>query len=626
MKTYFLLFCLFFCGYFSARAQTDTTGRGDTTEIVILNINQMHGIQRVGQAVTELLGDVQMRQGKTFFWCDTGYILPNKQIDAHGSVQISPQGDSIDIFSDSLFYDGMVRKARLRKNVVLQDKTATIFTDLLYYDLNTRIAEYPKGVLIVSDSTQLVSKRGNYNANTNIAFFADSVRTTNPNFKLIADSLQFNTKTEVVRFLSPTLIYDKDRVIYCERGYYDERNKKGVFAQNAYYLNRSENKSEKATGDSIIYDGKSKQYYIVGNATFRDDEQEVSADSIYYDEATEQYYFRGNPVFKSRDSTQTQQIQAGNSYFDKAKGSMVFTDGVVVTDKSQKLTSDSLIYNKDKKEGYAIGHAVFRDTAQNTAIQGGIIYYNDSSKTVTAYKNPVFTSLIDGDTTWLTADTLHSVAVTDSIAKDSTLQDSTNSEASEVRHIKAYHDVRIFKNNLQALADSLFYDGRDSIFQLFGQPVLWADSVQFTGDTILMKMQDSKMKKVSLLNNALIINCKDGIFYDQIKGRYLYAYLDSSKIQAVEVLSSGEAIYYVQDGENKYIGVNRVECANMLINFGDNQIQKIRFYKEPKAAMTSMGKTDHNAMRLKGFLWREAQRPKTQFEIIERRPLLKLGE
>jgi hypothetical protein len=31
-------------------------------------------------------------------------------------------------------------------------------------------------------------------------------------------------------------------------------------------------------------------------------------------------------------------------------------------------------------------------------------------------------------------------------------------------------------------------------------------------------------------------------------------------------------------------------------------------------------------MRLKGFLWREAQRPKTQFEIIERRPLLKLGE
>jgi lipopolysaccharide export system protein LptA len=621
MKPYLFLFCLCFGGYFRAAAQTDTTGRGDTTEIVILNINQMHGIQRVGQSVTELLGEVQMRQGKTYFWCDTGYILPNKQIDAQGNVQISPQGDSLDIFSDSLFYDGITRKARLRKNVVLQDSTATIFTDLLFYDLNTRVAEYPQGVLIVSDSTQLVSKRGNYNANTNIAFFADSVRTTNPNFKLIADSLEFNTQTEVVRFLSPTLIYDKDRFIYCERGYYDERNKKGVFAQNAYYLNRSENKSEKATGDSIIYDGNAKQYYIVGNATFRDDEQEVTADSIYYDEATEQYYFRGNPVFKSRDSSQTQQIQAGNSYFDKAKGNMVFTDGVTVTDKSQKLTADSLIYNKDKKEGYAIGQAIFRDTAQNTSVQGGIIYYNDSTKTVTAYKNPVFTSLIDGDTTWLTADTLHTVAVQDTIVSD-----STGEEAREIRNIKAYNDVRIFKNNLQALADSLFYDGRDSVFQLFGQPVLWADSVQFVGDTVLMQMRDNKMKKVSLLNNALIINEKDGVFYDQIKGRYLYAHLDSGKIQAVEVFSSGEAIYYVQDGENKYIGVNRVECANMLINFGGNQIQKIRFYKEPKAAMTSMGKTDHAAMRLKGFLWREVQRPKTQREIIERRPLPKVGE
>ena len=611
---FFAFFAFFFSQFASAQVPGNPpkdSSQTDTTEITILNINRMHGIQRDGKPVTELLGEVRMLQGKTYFWCDTAYMLPLKQIEAMGNVQISPEGDSLDIFSDSLFYDGLARLAKLKKNVVLQDSTATIFTDLLLYNLNTRIAEYPKGVLIISDSTQLISKRGFYDAKTNIAFFADSVRTTNPNFKLVADSLNFNTRTEVVTFLSPTLIYDQDRFIYCEKGYYDDKRKYGVFAQNAYYLNRSDNKSEKATGDSIIYDGNKKQYYIVGNATFRDEEQEVTADSIYYDQTSEQYYFRGNPVFKSRDSTQTQRIQAGNSYYDKAKGNMVFTEGVTVTDKSQRLTSDTLLYNKEKKEGYALGNAVFVDTTQNTQVRGGTIYYNDSTKTVTAYNKPVFVSQIDGDTTWLTADTLHSVETT---------PDSNNTD-STARHIKAYHDVRIFKNNLQALADSLFYDGRDSIFTLFGQPVLWADSVQFVGDTVKMKMQDSKIKMVSLLQNALIINCKDGTFYDQIKGRIIFAHFDSSRIHHVDVFSSGEAVYYVQDAENKYIGVNRIECSNMLLNFGDNQIQKIRFYTDPKAIMSNMRQTDHNAMRLKGFVWREAQRPKTREDILRRLPL-----
>lgn len=634
MKLLFF-FLLFFCGValsaqrspmnLARAGERDTmpadTAKPDTTPIEILNIDRMHGLQRADGQVTELLGNVEMRQGEAYFWCDTGYLLPLKQMQAMGNVQIAPD-DTVRIFSDSLFYDGIWRKAILKKEVVLEDNTAKIFTKLLHYDLNTRIAEYPQGVLIISDSTQLISKSGFYDAKTNEAFFRDSVRVANPNFKLVADSLLFNTRTEVVTYLSPTVIYDKDRVIYCERGFYDAKREYGVFAQKAYYLNRGDNKTEKATGDSIIYDGKKKQYYIVGNATYSDDEQEVTADSIYFDDATQQYYFRGNPQFKSKDSTQTQRISAGNSHFDKASGDMVFSEGVRVSDKGQLLTADNLRYNKDRKDGTARGNAVFIDSTQNSQLRGGTIHYNDSTKSLLAYEKPAFQTVVDNDSIWLTADTLRSVQVDDSTAQARRLlRDSTSSDTSQARNLYAYRDVRIFKNNLQALADSLFYDGLDSLFTLYRQPVLWADSVQFTADTLRMQMRDKQLRSIDLLQNALIIDEKDQTYYDQIKGRYLTAHLDSSKIQTVDVRSNGEAIYYAQDGDKKYIGVNRVECSNMLLNFSDNQVQKIRFYVQPKATMMSMGKTDHSALRLKGFLWRDTQRPRTKEDILQRLPL-----
>lgn len=611
MKFYWLVLWLILgcVGAASAQINPADTASNDTTRIDIIHIRQMHGFRAPEGDVIQMSGDVQMRQRNTYFWCDTSYMYPQRRIMAHGNVQIN-QNDSIDVFADSLFYDGLARTAQLKQEVILQDSTATIFTDLLLYDLNTRIATYPEGVLIVSDSNQLISKRGYYDANTNTAFFYDSVRAINPDFKLVTDSLSFNTETEVATFLSKTLIYDEDRFIYAEKGFYDARKQQGVFAQNAYYLNRNGGKSEKATGDSIIYDGTKKMYYLVGDATFNDGEQEVKADSIYYDEALGQYFFRGNPVFRSLDSTQTQQIQAGNSYYDKASGSMIFTEKVRVTDKSQVITSDSLQYNKEKRLAFAKGNVVLTDTVEKVQLNAGYVYYNDSTQQILAYDNPIAYYLIELDTMWLAADTLRSVV--DSTQADSTQKDKSKS----IRHMHAYHNARIFKSDLQALADSMFYNGRDSVFTLFTRPIMWADSVQFTADTIHFNMKNKALQQIFLSKNALIVHCNDETFYDQIKGRDVYAHFDSNRVYKVDVLSSGEAVYYIKDSENKYMGVNRVECGNMFIYFNKNEIRRIHFVDKPVAAMTNMGKTDHANLRLKNFKWYEPIRPKSKWDII----------
>jgi lipopolysaccharide export system protein LptA len=608
---FFLAYLLFFCFYFNnlINAQIDSSQikNNDTLAVQIININQTRNIKTADGAIQELLGSVQLKQQSAYLWADTAFLYPDKSVKAHGNVEID-QNDSIHVFSDSLFYSGINRVVRLKKEVVLQDSTATIFTELLDYHLSTRMAYFPNDILVLSDSNELIAKRGSYNANNNTVFFYDSVRGTTPNFKLISDSLSFNTATEKAIFLGKTMIYDQEKIIYAEGGYYDGKKQEAVFAKNAYYLNRSNGKTEKATGDSIIYDGKKKMYYLVGNAQFNDGKQQVNADSIYFDQTTESYSFRGKPVFKSLDSSQTQQIQAGNSNYDKATGNMIFTDGVLVNDKNKQLQSRQLVYNESKKTGFARGDVRFVDSSSSSILEAGALDYNDSSKILLAFDSPVLTNIIDKDSLWIRADTFYSFV-------DTFYNPTNTAKNEEIRHFKGFYQVKMFKSNLQALADSMFYNGKDSLFSLYSNPIMWADTVQFSADTIRFLLKNKQLQHIFLRENSLIVDCEDDFYYNQIKGKNINANFDSSKISSVDVLSSGEAVYYVKDQQSKYIGVNRVECGNMFIYFADSQIKKLKFVTEPNAAMTSMGKTSHETLRLKNFKWLENQRPKSKADI-----------
>jgi len=623
IRNVFYLFLLFIPCFLSAQADTSQTN--DSLMVQILNINRIHNFNSPQGVVKELFGDVRLKQQKAYFWSDTAFLYEDKSVKAYGNVEID-QNDSIHVFSDSLFYNGINRIVRLKKEVVLQDTTATIFTELLDYHLTTRMAYFPEDILVLSDSNELIAKRGSYNANNNTAFFYDSVRGTTPSFKLISDSLSFNTATEKATFLGKTMIYDQDKIIYAEGGYYDGKKKEAVFAKNAYYLNRADGKMEKATGDSIIYDGQNKKYYLVGNANFNDGTQEVTADSIYFDQVTESYSFRGKPVFKSLDSSQTQQIEAGNSNYDKATGNMIFTEGVVVNDKNKQLIAQELVYNKDKKTGFARGEVRFVDSTSNSILEAGALDYNDSTKVLVAFNSPVLTNIVENDSLWIRADTFYSFVDSMYKPQDSTYQpqdsvfnpkDSSSNaqQTEEIRHFRGFYNVKMFKSNLQAVGDSMFYNGKDSLFKLFGAPIMWADTVQFSADTIYFQLKNKQLDRILLRENSLIVAQEDYYYYNQIKGRNINAYFDSSKIQLVEVLASGEAIYYLQDEKRRYLGVNRVECGNMFIYFLDRQIKRIKFVNEPKAAMLSMGKTAHESLRLKNFRWEEKKRPKSKADI-----------
>lgn len=550
------------------------------------------GITGEGRQLFKEVRQVEMRQGETYMYCDSAFLYDNNNVRAWGNVIIQ-QGDSVNVFSDSLFYNGFEKKADFYGEVVLESKEQKLFTDSLNYDLNTKIASYKNGATLTNDTTHLTSKIGYYYVGNNMAFFKDSVVVVDPQFELKSDTLKFDTEEKIAYFLGPTLISQNEGKIYCEDGFYDTKNKLAEFKKNAQY----QKDKEKAWADLMTYDGNKKETTLTGNARFIDSLKQAKADVIRYEEENEITNLEGNAFYKD----EKQEIRSEVIRYDK-KNEVYSTKGRSrMSDPPQILEADKIDY--DGKTGYAIGNVIWQDTAQNISIShcDSVIYIEEEDFIKAMIGRPLMTTLMDDDTLYLASDTLISF--------------KQNKEDS-IRTLIAYPDVRLFKSDLQAICDSLVYSEKDSIFKFYDDPVIWSDTSQFSADTIHIQLVDKKIDRIYMYINSFMINSPDEIYFNQIKGKNNIVFFEDDEVRRMRVDGNAESIYFALDDDKKYIGSNKTVASSMLLYFGNNQIDNIKFYTQPKAKFTPMGKTVGGDQKLEGFNWDTSKRPMTLEDLF----------
>jgi lipopolysaccharide export system protein LptA len=122
-----------------------------------------------GKEFQYLSDNVIVKHNKLFLLCDSA-VIEGKKVRAIGNVRIV-ESDSLQIFGDTLDYDGNIQKADFIGNVILKHKEKTLFTNNLNYDLKTRIASYYTSAQLFAQGVNLKSRRGYYFAKQEQAFF-----------------------------------------------------------------------------------------------------------------------------------------------------------------------------------------------------------------------------------------------------------------------------------------------------------------------------------------------------------------------------------------------------------------------------------------------------------------------
>lgn len=545
----------------------------------------------------KLIGSVELRQDSIYMYCDSATIKNETQLTAMGNVVIQ-QGDSLNVFSDSAHYSSLTRLANLFGDVVLLNGNQKLFTDSLRYDLKTKTAVYEGGATLTNDTTQLTSLQGVYLVDSNEIFFKDKVVVVSPDFSLKADTLGYNTKTKVVRFLGPTLISTlEDGKIYCESGFYDIPARKAEFRKNAQYK-----KEERvATADLIKYDAAKGEYVLEGNAYFEDAEKKATADIIKHNEKEDFTELKGNANFQN----ESQHIIADSIFYNGASDTYKTTGRSVVSDPPSILEADMLDFDNVSGLGFASGNVVYNDTSEQIILLADAAEYDKKRDYIkTRGKRPMLISVMEGDSLFLRADTLVSRR-----------RDTAASANDSTKIMLAYNKVRIYKSNLQAVCDSLVYDMGDSLFYFFNEPVIWSDTSQFLADSIRMLLSGGAIDRIFLKQKSFIINSPDELFFNQIKGKDITAFFSDQELRRMLVEGNAESVYYALDDNNAYMGVNKTICSEMLLYFGNNQVEKIKFFAKPQAKLTPMNRANHQELRMEGFKWITDIRPKSKNDL-----------
>ena len=709
--------------------------------VLLIKSESSTGVKLNGRDIIKVYKGT-FKQDYSLLTSDSAYFYPKENaFDAFGNVNIN-QGDTLNIYSDLLNYNGNTKTAILTNNVKMVDKDATLTTNHLNYNTATRIGTYTDGGKLVNKDNTLLSKNGYYFAKSRDSYFRYNVSLTTPDALVKTDTMRYNTGSRISYFYGPTNIYGtkgekKDRdTLYTENGQYNTKTEQGAFGKNNLYHTGTRS----LKGDSLFYDKLKGLGRAVKHITFEDKEQRtvIKGNLGTYVKADEHTVVTEDPyvIMVTEDSTKTDSIAKADSIkkADSLHKAPAQAQKVVInmnqlikktipgkTDtaatkqaaaflKGKPLGNDSV--KTSSKIDPAVADAITKKLTGKTAnnknatkkpSKGPVV--KTKAKSEDKEKPPLKPGARDStkkkvktDTIYMSADTIETQIMTykdlkvyfekqrlahlpdtgkfkrkkkvkeskflvgyqqgirldtsyrqpdffgkpkvivvkkkapskkqlelDSLEKKRVADSIEVAHAAEpkdtarIRILIAYHNFKMFKSDLQAKSDSMFYAGSDSTIRCFVNPMMWTQGSQLSGDTIYMQMKHKKLDNMTMFPHAFIVNIEktDSVHFNQLGGKRMWGYFKNDKLSKMTFSGNAESIYFARDsGKMTISGIQRSLSSRITANFKDNKVTNMGFYAKPENRYGPEKKFTEDDKVLKGFIWKPKDRPISKESII----------
>jgi lipopolysaccharide export system protein LptA len=591
-------------------------------QIEIRSSELIKGFQASG--FTRIIRPVFAQEGSTLAADSADFNQVANTFDAFGHVVITqPSGTTI--YSDLLNYDGNTKLAILSNNVRLIDGDVTLTTNNLTYNMNTRIGIYKGGGKIVNGKNVLTSKNGYYFAATRDAYFRNNVVLTTPDALIKNDTLRYNSNSKIAYFYGPTHIYGKDDTLYTENGTYNTTNDQARFGKNNLYTQGSKS----LTGDSLFYDRKAGYGKAIGHITFIDTAEKaiLKGGLGEYKKSDESILVTKNPYVVIISETDSSKVDSIWMTADTLLSKVVFTRDLIPY-KQEEIIPDDQISIKETPEintQDAIKPVMADEKENRPALRNGpkkpeMDIKADRAESPTEEKIPpikIPPPDLEKKKEKSVKDTLNKKALSDTVQAVSSKKDTVNTDTTRTRMIMAYHNAKIFKSDLQAKADSMFFSYSDSTVRCYVNPMVWAQGSQLTGDTVYLQMKNKKLDNMLLQHNSFIVNTEDAdsTNFNQIKGKVITGYFKDNKLNNMFVDGNAESVYYLKE-DSAYSGLNHMISSRLRILLKDNKLSNISAIRTIEASITPMEDLQEEDRVLKGFIWKPRDRPKSKEEII----------
>lgn len=450
---------------------------------------------------------------------------------------------------------GKVKK--LIGQVQLKQDQTILYCDSAYlFDAINFVEAYGNVRINHSDSVNFYGDVLRYDGNKRLAKLQKNVSMVDPSSTLTTNELEFDLKQNRANYNSGGKLVSGVNVLTSKSGYYYTATRE-LFFKNVVELTNPEFNLK---GDTLKYNTSNKTATFLGKTIISSD-----GDTIY--------------------------CKAGTYQTEQQYG--VLLKRAVVRSKENSITADTIFFNRKTNYIKAIGNILMHDTINKSFLLGNMAEVFGKQKNSYITNQALLISLMDKDTLFIWADSI--------LTKQATVLQTKDV-------VKAYKNVKIFKQDLQAVCDSLVYIKQDSSIYLYKSPILWSDVNQITGDTIIFFINSKKLDSMDVRNNAFVISKETSKHYNQVKGKNLQAFFEQGKISFIHVFGNGQSIYYAKE-DSSYLGVNIIDCSEMKFSFKMGKIASTKFITEPDATFYPIDELKPEELKIKGFKWLETLKP-----------------
>lgn len=446
---------------------------------------------------------------------------------------------------------------KLLGNVRLRQETTTMFCDSAYlYPKRNEVEAMSRVRINYADSVDILADRLAYNGNTEIARLFDNVVMTHEDQRLETDRLTYFRNQSMGRYTEGGKLTDPENTLTSQIGEYFTKRDEALFYKDVVLVNEDYTLAT----DTLRYNTDTKTaFFNCPTRIVTTDQEKMYAEDGFFETEEKNVFLYGNPWFE--DSTY--KMKADTIYYDDRTG---VGKGVCAVELNAKDSTLDVVGEKCD------------------------LYEREDRVVVSDHAYVLYK--MEEDSLVIFADTLEAI------------DDSTDGR----RTLEAWYNVRLYMRDLQSIADSIKYDRIDSIFTFMKDPVLWSAENQLSGDTVRLFMADGYADSLAVIGSAFVIQQEDSLFFNQAKGKKMFARLDSAGINWIRTEGNSESMYLVKDG-GAYVGLNHSFSSALEVFLADNKAQKIIFFQQPEATFYPIHEVWFKTNQLEDFNWQPQKRP-----------------